>query len=81
MGRTFDAVPDLISIIDNDYHIFRVNKAMANSLGVEVDDCVGLICYEAVHGSDEPHVLCPHRRLLEDGLEHNMEIHLDLNGW
>ena len=75
--RTFDAVPDLIAIIDKDYHVSRVNKTMADSLGVEVDDCVGLICYEAVHGSNEPHILCPHRKLLDDGLEHTVEIHLD----
>ncbi|MGA2677259.1 MAG: PAS domain S-box protein [Methanobacterium sp.] len=73
--RTFNAVPDLITIIDNDYHISRVNNAMAESLGVEPEACIGLICYEAVHGSNEPHILCPHRKLLEDGLEHTMEIH------
>ena len=73
--RTFDAVPDLIAIINNDYRVVRVNKAMADRLGVGPDDCVGLICYEAVHGSNEPHILCPHRQLLEDGLEHTGEIH------
>ena len=78
--RTFNAVPDLIAIIDNDYHISRVNKAMADSLGVEPEASIGLICYEAVHGSHEPHILCPHRKLLEDGLEHTMEIHEDRLG-
>ncbi len=73
--RTFNAVPDLITIIDNDYHISRVNKGMADSLGVEPEASIGLICYEAVHGSNEPHILCPHRKLLDDGLEHTMEIH------
>jgi PAS domain S-box-containing protein len=75
--RTFNAVPDLITIIDKDYHVSHVNKAMAESLGTEPDDCGGLICYEAVHGSDKPHILCPHRKLLDDGLEHTAEIHED----
>jgi PAS domain S-box-containing protein len=78
--RTFDAVPDLIAIINNDYRFLRVNKRMAEKLGVEPDDCIGLTCYEAVHCSDEPHILCPHRRLLEDGLEHQEEVHEDRLG-
>lgn len=72
--RTFDAVPDLIAIIDNNYRVFRVNRAMADSLDVEPDDCVGSICHEAIHGSGEPHNSCPHRQLIKDGLEHTEEI-------
>ncbi|UCD58470.1 MAG: PAS domain S-box protein, partial [Candidatus Hydrogenedentota bacterium] len=30
---TFDAVPDLIMILDNEYRVVRANKAMANRLG------------------------------------------------
>ncbi|MHC4708715.1 MAG: PAS domain-containing protein [Planctomycetota bacterium] len=42
--RTFTAVPDLIAIIDNDYRIVRVNKAMAERMGVAPDQAVGMIC-------------------------------------
>ena len=31
--RTFDAVPDLITILDADHHMIRVNRAMAQALG------------------------------------------------
>ena len=78
--QTFNAVPDLITIIDKDYRFTKINKAMADRLGVEPDDSVGLICYDAVHGSNEPYILCPHRKLLNDGLEHTVEIHEDRLG-
>lgn len=75
--HTFDAVPDLIAIIDKNYQIIRANKAMANKLGVHPDDAVGLTCYRAVHGMNSPINSCPHKKLLKDGCEHSVEIHED----
>ena len=46
---TFDAVPDLIAIIDRRNHILQVNKAMTERLGVSREDIVGRACYEVVH--------------------------------
>jgi PAS domain S-box-containing protein len=73
--RTFDAVPDLIAIVDKDYRIVRANGAMASRLGVSPEACIGLRCYEAVHGASEPPSFCPHRHLLADGLVHTTELH------
>jgi PAS domain S-box-containing protein len=79
--RTFDAVPDLISIIDQDYRIVRVNKSMADRLGLPVWDVVGRTCFEVVHHSGMPPRSCPHQLLMNDGKEHIQEIHEDtLNG-
>ncbi len=78
--RTFDAVPDLIAILDNDYRIVRVNRAMAAKLGVTPEECTGLTCYHAVHGTSEPPSFCPHRQLLVDGVEHTTEVHEDRLG-
>jgi PAS domain S-box-containing protein len=77
---TFDAVPDLIAIIDNEYRIARANRAMAARLGITPEECTGLTCYQAVHGTDEPPSFCPHRRLLEDGLEHTVDVCEDFLG-
>ena len=74
---TFDAVPDLIAILDTEYKIIRANKAMAASLGLTPQECTGLTCYHVVHGMDEPPSFCPHRQLLKDGLEHIKEVHED----
>nr|WP_243684324.1 PAS domain-containing protein [Methanosarcina barkeri] len=73
-GSTFDSMPDLIAILDDKYKIVRANKAMAARLGLKPEECIGLICYRALHGTDSPPSFCPHRLLIEDGLEHTAEI-------
>jgi PAS domain S-box-containing protein len=72
--RTFDAVPDLIMIIDNEQRIVRVNEAMAKKLGVAPYELAGLPCYKAVHHTTEPPAACPHTRMVADGLEHTTEL-------
>ena len=72
--RTFDAVPDLIVILDQEHRIVRSNRAMAEALGLEPSELVGRTCYEAVHGLPEPPDFCPHSKLLQDGQPHTAEV-------
>ena len=78
--RTFDSVPDLITILDNNHRIIRANKAMAATLGVKPEQCIGLSCYECVHGLDSPPDFCPHVQTLKDCKEHSAEVHEDRLG-
>jgi len=78
--RTFASVPDLITILDNQHRVLRVNDAMARHLGVTPEECVGLPCYEAIHGTSAPPSFCPHSRTIEDGGEHIEELHVDRFG-
>jgi len=79
--RTFNAVPDLIAIIDEKFRIVRVNKAMADRLGVSPEEAVGLCCYETVHHNSCPPETCPHLLLLADGRPHTVDIYEEnLNG-
>ena len=78
--RTFDAVPDLIMILDNEYRVVRVNKAMADRGGCTPKDLVGLICYNVFHGTEKPVASCPHSRLMADGLAHTADVHEDRLG-
>jgi PAS domain S-box-containing protein len=73
--RTFDSVPDLVAILDDQHRILRANKAMADRLGLPPDQCIGKRCYEAVHGLACPPDSCPHVRTLADGQEHMAEVH------
>ena len=73
--KTFDSIPDLIAILDDQYRVLRANKAMADRLGCAVDQCVGLSCYKAVHGTDEPPLYCPHTMTLADGVQHAIEMY------
>jgi len=72
--RTFDSVPDLIVILDKDYRIVRLNRAMAKRLGLSPQEAVGKICFELVHGTSEPPEFCPNRKTLSDGGLHSVEI-------
>jgi two-component system, chemotaxis family, CheB/CheR fusion protein len=78
--RTFDSVPDMITILDNDHRILRVNEAMARRLGRKPEECEGLPCYEAVHGTDFAPSFCPHARTIADYREHVEEVHTERLG-
>ena len=73
--RTFDTVPDLIAILDKEHRVVRVNKAMAERLRLKPDQCIGVRCYEAVHGLSCPPEFCPHTLTCLDGGEHEAEVH------
>lgn len=72
--QTFDAVPDLIMILDKDYKIIRANKAMIERAGGIPEKTIGQTCYSLIHDKKEPSDTCPHRKLLIDGQEHCTEI-------
>ncbi len=78
--RTFDAVPDLIAILDEHHHIVRVNQAMAQRLGLTPDQCVGLPCCRVVHGTETPPAFCPHTCTLADSQVHSEEVREDRLG-
>ncbi len=79
--RTFDAVPELIFIIDVHHTITRVNKAMAERCGLPAEALVGQKCCDAVHGLEVQPEDCPVAAMMQDGLVHNKEIHeKKLNG-
>jgi PAS domain S-box-containing protein len=62
---TFDSITDLISIVDKNFSIVRVNKAFANTFGYHPTEIIGKKCYELMHGSKEEHPLCPHKRTIK----------------
>ncbi|MGD0845575.1 MAG: PAS domain S-box protein [Geobacteraceae bacterium] len=72
--RTFNAVPDLIAIIDSDFRIVQANKAMAVRLGSTHAECAGKICYKAIHKTEAPPSFCPNVKTLKDSHEHMTEV-------
>ena len=72
--ETFNNVPDSVAILDDQHRIVRANRAMAQRLGVTPEQCVGLHCYETVHGATEPPPFCPHMQTCRDGREHATEL-------
>ncbi len=67
---TFDAVPDLIAIVDTEKRIVRVNTALAARLGHRPGELVGKRCCETLHGVACPPDWCLHKRLQTNGNSH-----------
>ena len=78
--RTFDAVPDLIAIIDNDHRIVHTNSSMAKAMGIAPEQCVGKNCFSYLHGLSCPPDFCPHAKTIKDNKEHVAEVHSDTLG-
>ena len=76
--ETFNTIPDLILVTDNEHKIVNVNKAMVARLAASRDDLIGRSCYEVVHGTGHPPSYCPHSQTLSDGKEHIGEIYEDV---
>lgn len=72
--KTFNAVPDLIMVIDENYRLKRVNKALADRLGFQAEEILGLPCYEVVHGTGEHPKDCPVVQTMKDGKGHISEM-------
>ncbi len=80
--KTFDSVPDLIAILDNQHRIIRANRAMAERLGLTPGQCVSRKCFSCVHDDACPPENCPHVMTLKDGREHRAEVYeAKLNGY
>jgi len=73
--KTFDAIPDLILLLDPEHRIVRVNQATAKTLGRSPAELVGVHCFRCVHGTEAPIESCPHARTLSDGQEHTGEVY------
>jgi PAS domain S-box-containing protein len=71
--QTFDALPDLIMILDRDHRVVEANRAMAKKLGCDPKDLLGHPCYKIVHGTKAPPQWCPHTQLVSDGMVHITE--------
>jgi PAS domain S-box-containing protein len=73
--RTFDSVPDLIAVLDSQHRVLRVNRAIAQRLGRDPKECIGLPCHQIVHGTGMPVQFCPHVHTQSDAKEHRAEIY------
>lgn len=74
LQRIFDALPDLIAIIDSTYSIINVNQAMAERCGVPPEALVGSKCHEVIHGLESPPACCPLAIMMQEGLANTREV-------
>ena len=69
-----NAIPDMISLLDEEHRILWINDNMANTLGISRDKCVGEYCYKLVHNTNEPPDFCPYSKFLKDKAPHSVEV-------
>ncbi len=73
--EVFDAVPDLIFVLDRQHRIVRANQAAAKRLGCNRENLLGRSCHEVLHGAAEAPEGCLHSQVLADGHDHSRELH------
>ena len=76
-SRTFDAMQELIFIIDDNHRILKINQTAVNALGITREQALATPCYVFMHGSDAPPEYCPQTRTLRDCGKHKIKRVLD----
>jgi PAS domain S-box-containing protein len=78
---TFDAVPDMIAIIDKDNNIIQMNQPMRERLNAPLT-CSNIKCFQLMHKCQSVVQSCPFQKTLADGKTHLFEQYNDvLNAW
>ncbi len=74
--RTFDAVPDMVCLVDREFRITRVNQAFADRLGLPKEELLGKTCYECLGCNHGPHSdqKCPHVQTMSQGHGSSTEV-------
>jgi len=73
--QTFDAIPDIILVVDNEHKIIKANRALADKMEVKRESLTGKHCYDVIHGSKEPPQYCPHLKTISNGREYIDDIY------
>jgi two-component system cell cycle sensor histidine kinase/response regulator CckA len=72
--NTFDAITDMVMLLDDEHQILRVNRAAAKALNTTKERLVGKKCYEAIHGQGQPIKNCPLALTMKTLEPHTTEI-------
>jgi len=79
--RTFDAIPDIITIQDPDFTILQTNRA-GREFFSQNGSIIGRHCYTLFHGINTPCTNCPVSRVHQKGESHLEEVeHPLLDKW
>ncbi len=71
---TFDAVQDLVLLLDKDFRILRANRAAAEFLGLPFDKIVGGHCFNLIHGVSTPPAGCPLAKVRQTRRHEEVEV-------
>lgn len=72
--KTFDAITDLVSVLDKDFRIIMVNRALAEFLQKKPEELIGKHCYEVMHGRSSHWDGCPHEQMMQKKMAITLEV-------
>jgi PAS domain S-box-containing protein len=73
--RTFNAIPDIVALLDQDLRIIRINEAGCRQFGMPCEDLIGLHCHELLGDSVVQCPAFPAADSPNDFKPHTKEIH------
>jgi len=73
--RTFDAIPDIVTIQDSNLNIIRANRAACTALDSTFNAVIDHHCYELFRGSKEPCPDCPLLKTKRDFHSYSREMY------
>ena len=71
---TFDAVQDLVLLLDKDFRILRANRAAMEFLGLPFDKILGGHCFNLIHGTSLPPSECPLAKMRQSRKHEEVEV-------
>jgi PAS domain S-box-containing protein len=72
---TFDAIQDLVLVLDRDFRILHINKSSASFFGRPGDQLAGCYCYDSVLWGKMPLQDCPVRKAYASRHHEECEFH------
>lgn len=75
--ETFDAIPDIVAVIDRQHIIRRANEALAAKTGIARDKLIGKYCYKIICGIEKPLSDCPGSMAITTGREQIEERYIE----
>jgi PAS domain S-box-containing protein len=57
-NTTLNSISEMVSILDNDFNIIKINQALLDFLQINPKIIIGKKCYEIIHGTNKPDPKC-----------------------
>ena len=76
----FDAVDDIILVLEPDGRIVLANKAAVRFSGLPIEKILGMHCHQIMHGTNLPITACPRVKMLNSHKSEDSDIYLDQKG-
>jgi signal transduction histidine kinase/DNA-binding response OmpR family regulator len=78
--QTFNAIPDMVVVLDLDLKIVRANAAAARICGQDLESIIGRNCCKLLHGGNGPCTKCPRPGVDERHLPAAAEVQCEILG-